>query len=301
MIASEAGGIRAGGSAGALPAASAMVLVGGSVAVSGVMTPGIMLTVGAIRYAIACLLLVGYASLTGKPVARPRGADWLWLTGVAVTGLVTFNVALVEGSRHAEPAVLGVAVASVPPVLSVAGPLLQGARPRRAVIAAAVVVSCGAAMVDGLGRVDPVGIGYAFVVFACEAAFTLLAVPVLGRLGPVGVSVHTAWMASVLFGLLGLVREGSSAADLISVKQWIAVGYLAAGVTAMAFVLWYTGVQRLGPGRAGLLAGVAPVSAAIIGALLGGPLPGPAVWAGMLVVAGGLALGLRARRWLRPG
>jgi hypothetical protein len=32
---------------------------------------------------------------------------------------------------------------------------------------------------------------WAVVVFGCEAAFTLLAIPVLGRHGPWGVSVHT--------------------------------------------------------------------------------------------------------------
>jgi drug/metabolite transporter (DMT)-like permease len=273
-----------------------MVLVGGSVVVSGKIPPSVMQTAGAVRYAIACLLLVGYARVAGRPVVRPRGSEWLWLGGIAVTGLVIFNVALVEGSRHAEPAVLGVAVASVPPVLSLVGPLLQRTRPRRAVVIAAVVVSCGAGLVDGLGRSDLAGVGYAFVVFACEAAFTLLAVPVLGRLGPVGVSAHTAWMASALFLVLGMIWEGPSAAARITGEQWLAVGYLAVCVTAIAFVLWYTSVQRLGPGRAGLLAGVAPVSAAIIGVGLGGPFPSPAVWAGIAVVGCGLALGLARRR-----
>jgi drug/metabolite transporter (DMT)-like permease len=274
--------------------ASAMALVGGSVAVSGVVTPGVMLTAGAIRYAVACLLLVGYARVAGRRVPRPRGAEWLWLAGIAATGLVLFNVALVEGSRHAEPAVLGVAVACVPPVLAVAGPLLQGARPRRSLIVAAIVVTCGAALVDGLGRSDALGIGFAVVVFGCEAAFTLLAVPVLGRLGPVGVSAHTAWIASVLFAALAVVDRQS--VTRLTDAQWAGVAYLAVGVTAVAFVLWYSAVGRLGPARAGLLAGVTPVSAAITGTLLGAPMPGPAVWIGMAIVGAGLALGLRANR-----
>jgi len=285
---------RAPGRSGVLPAASGMALVGGSVAVSGVVTPDVMFVLGAVRYAAACLLLVAYARMTGRPLLRPRGAEWLWLAGIAAAGLVLFNIALVDGSRHAEPAVLGVAVASVPPVLSVAGPLMQGMRPRRSVILAAVVVTFGAALVYGLGRSDALGIGYALVVFGCEAAFTLLAVPVLGRLGPVGVSVHTAWMGSLLFAAGWLTWEGPLAVTGITGEQWAAVAYLAVGVTAVAFVLWFTGVGRLGPARAGLLAGITPVSAAITGTLLlGAPVPGPAVWAGMAVVTAGLALGLR--------
>jgi drug/metabolite transporter (DMT)-like permease len=59
--------------------------------------------------------------------------------------------------------------------------------------------------------------------------------------------------------------------------------------------MWYSSVGRLGASRAGLLAGVAPVAAAATGVLLGGPAPRPQVWAGIAVVAIGLALGLRGR------
>ena len=61
----------------------------------------------------------------------------------------------------------------------------------------------------------------------------------------------------------------------------------------MAFVLWYSSVRRLGASRAGLLTGIAPVAAAVTGVLLGGPAPRPLVWAGIAVVAVGLALGFR--------
>jgi hypothetical protein len=40
------------------------------------------------------------------------------------------------------------------------------------------------------------------------------------------------------------------------------------------------------------LTGVAPISAAASGVALGGPLPSPIVWAGVAVVAAGLALGV---------
>jgi len=103
-----------------------MVCVGGSVAVSSVLAGAPVFTAEAVRYGGACLILVALARLTGRRLSRPRGAEWLWLSGIAVTGLVVFNLALVEGSRHAEPAVLGVAVACVPALLAVIGPLLEG-------------------------------------------------------------------------------------------------------------------------------------------------------------------------------
>jgi drug/metabolite transporter (DMT)-like permease len=271
---------------------AAMVFVGGSVAVSGLLTGAPMFTAEAVRYAAAALLLVLFAHWSGRAVVRPRGTEWLWLAGIAATGLVLFNVGLVQGAHHAEPAVLGVAVACVPPLLAVGGPLLERSRPRPAMVAAALVVTGGAGLIQGLGRTDTIGIAWAAVVFGCEVAFTLLAVPVLGRHGPWGVSVHTTWMATVMFGVIGLVHEGPGAVTRLTGDDWLATGYLAVAVTAVAFVLWYSGVSRLGPGRAGLLTGVAPVAAAVTGVLLGGPAPRPQVWAGIAVVVAGQVFGL---------
>jgi drug/metabolite transporter (DMT)-like permease len=134
------------------------------------------------------------------------------------------------------------------------------------------------------------------VVFGCEAAFTLLAIPVLGRHGPWGVSVHATWLATAMFAALAIVHEGPAAIAKMTRPDWLAVGYLAVAVTAAAFVLWYSSVRRLGASRAGLLTGIAPVAAAISGVLLGGLAPRPLVWAGIAVVAAGLALGFRKGR-----
>jgi drug/metabolite transporter (DMT)-like permease len=286
----------AGAGAGVASGAGAMICVGGSVAVSAVLATAPVFTAEALRYAMACLILLALARLTGRRLAMPRGEEWLWLAGIAATGLVLFNIALVAGSRHAEPAVLGVGVACVPALLAVIGPLAEGSRPRPALVAAALVVTCGAALVQGTGRADGVGVAWAVVVFGCEAAFTLLAIPVLGRHGPWGVSVHTTWLAAVIFAGMGLVHEGPAAVVRLGHRDWLAIAYLGVAVTAAAFVMWYSSVRRLGASRAGLLAGLAPVAAAVAGVLLGGPAPRPQVWAGIAVVGAGLALGLRESR-----
>jgi len=281
-----------------LAGATGMAFVGGSVAVSGLLNGAPLATVQALRYAVACLLLLGYARARGTRLHAPHGREWGWLLGVCVTGLVLFNVALVHGARHAEPAVFGVAVACVPLILATAGPLLEGRGPRPRVLAGAAVVTTGAALVEGLGRSDGAGLAWALLVFACEAAFTLLAVPVLGRHGPVGVSVHTTGLAAALFGAFGVVHDGPSAMLRLRPGDLLAGAYLAIAVTAVAFVLWYGCVERIGAARAGLLTGVAPVCAALTGIALGGPVPHLPVWLGMLTVAAGLTLGLSPERRL---
>lgn len=275
--------------------AAGMVFVGGSVAASGVLAGAPLFTVQALRYAVACVLLIGFARVRRVPLVAPRGTEWLWLGGVTAAGLVIFNVALVQGARHAEPAVLGVAVSCVPLLFAVVGPLLKGHRPAPGVVVAALVVTAGATLVQGVGRSDGIGLLWAAVVLAGEAGFTLLAVPLLDRHGAVGLSVHATWLAAAAFAVLGALTEGPAAAGRLHAAQVLAGAYLAVGVTAVAFVLWYTSVDRLGAGRAGLLTGITPVAAAVAGVALGGPWPRPVVWAGVVTVVAGLALGLRRR------
>jgi drug/metabolite transporter (DMT)-like permease len=275
---------------------AAMVLVGSSVAVSRVLVSAPLCTAQAIRYGIAALVLLALARRLRIPIAAPRGREWLWLAGIALVGLVIFNLAVVHGAAHAQPTMIAVAVACVPVVLGVLGPMLQGQRPRRQVILAAVIVTVGAATVEGAGHADLLGLGYAALTLGCEAGFTLLAVPVLARHGAWGVSLHSVWLGAVMFAVLGLVTEGPAAATRLTTVDLLATGYLALLVTVAAFILWYSAVAVLGPDRAGLIAGIAPVSAALVGIVTGSRAPTLLMWAGIAVVIGGLAAGLVNRR-----
>ena len=273
-----------------------MTLVGGSVAVSHTLVDAPLFTAQAIRYAAASVLLLVFARAARVGLCWPRGREWAYLTGIAATGLVLFNLAVVRGVAHAEPAVIAVAVACVPILIGVVGPLLDGQRPRRSTVLAAVVVTVGGVLVEGAGRTDAAGIGWAVVTLLCEASFTLLAVPVLRRHGAWGVSVHAVWLATAMFALLALLTEGPSAALRLDTTDWAAVGYLAVLVTAVAFVAWYSCVSALGAARAGLLTGIAPIAAAVTGMVALGVHPGLLVWLGIAVVAGGLVAGLRPDR-----
>jgi drug/metabolite transporter (DMT)-like permease len=273
-----------------------MVLVGSSVAVSATLTTAPLLAAQAVRYAVASIVLIALARHLHIPIAAPRGREWLWLAGIAATGLVLFNVAVVRGVAHAQPAMIAVAVACAPVILGVFGPLLQRQAPQLKIVLAAVAVTAGAVLVEGAGHADLTGIAWAVVALATEAAFTLLAVPVLGRHGAWGVSVHSVWLGAVMFSVLTLVTEGPAAVTRLSTADLGAIAYLAVLVTVAAFVLWYGAVAALGPGRVGLLTGIAPVAAALTGMATGSRAPSPLMWAGIGVVLAGLGYGLSSRR-----
>jgi drug/metabolite transporter (DMT)-like permease len=277
------------------PGLIAQAIVGSSVTVSRTLVHAPLFIAQATRYGGAAVLLFTWAKVAGAPIVRPRGRDWIWLVGIAATGLVLFNIAVVRGVAHAEPAAIAVAVACAPVVLGIAGPLLEHRAPRPQVIAATFVVTGGAVLVEGGGRADGQGVAWAAVALACEAAFTLLAVPLLGRHGAWSVSFHSVWIGAVMLAAISAVSEGPTAASRLTPADWGAVAYLAVMMTAVAFILWYSSVASLGAGRAGLLTGMAPVSAAAVGILLGTRSPGPQVWLGIVIVIAGLGTGLWPR------
>ena len=278
--------------------AVAMSLMGSSVRVSSTLVHAPLLIAQAARYGAAALLVLLLCALRGAQGARsplaPRGREWAWLTGVSTTGLVLFNVAVVRGLLYAQPAAIAVVLAGVPVGLGLTAPVVGQKAPTARLLLGAAIVTAGAVMVEGGGKTSWLGLVLAAGALACEICFTLLAVPVLGRHLPWGVSFHSAWIAALVLAVTSLAVEGPGAAGRLSAADWAAVAGLAA-MTVVAFVSWYSAVSHLGPGRAGLLAGAAPVTAALATVATGGATPAGIAWGGMLVVIIGLGVGLGAR------
>ncbi len=279
-----------------LSATAATVAVGSSVAASSLLVDYPVLTAQAIRYGAGAALLFAWILLRRLRVSMPTPGDFLRLLALAATGLAAFNVLVVTALRDAEPAAVGVVVGCVPLVLALVGPLLTKRQIEARLVAAAVVVVTGAALVQGVGRASIKGVVLSLGALAAEAVFTLLALPVLPRLGPALVSAYASALASAQLLLIAVVQGGWSAFRLPSPPEAGAVAYLAVVVTAAAFLLWYTAVSHLGAERAGLFAGLVPIAALLGGLVLGQGNVDAAKLAGTLTVAVGVTLGLRQRR-----
>jgi drug/metabolite transporter (DMT)-like permease len=254
--------------AGLAEAATAMLLVGSSVGVSSLLVDYPVLTGQATRYAVAAALLCVFGLATGRLVP-PTGGEAARLALLAMVGLAAFNVFLVLALESAEPAAVGVVVGGVPIALAILGPLQRRDSPRPTLIAAAVVVVAGAALVQGSGRASALGLLLSAFALLAEVAFTLLAVPVLPRLGPTTVSAAGCGLAAIQLAVAAPLLHGRAAFTIPSGTELFAIIYLAIVVTAIAFVLWYDGVYRAGSDIAGLFAGLIPVGALFTGWLVG--------------------------------
>jgi drug/metabolite transporter (DMT)-like permease len=279
-------------------AAAGMAIVGSSFAVLDTLRAYPQSGGQAVRYAVGAVLLM---ALAGRRLPRLSARQLGRLALLSATGLAAFNLLVMAAEASMDPGSVGVIVASVPVLLALAGPLQAGRRPERRVVGAAVLVAAGAAAVQGLGGdVTAAGLAAALGALACEAAFSLLAAPLLRPLGPVAVSAWAAVLAVPMLLATGLLVDGPD--ELLrapTLGEALGLAWLAVGVTAIAFVLWYSAVQHLGVERTGLLTGVLPASALVVAALLGREALTAGRLAGALLVGAGIAAGLLAARPVR--
>ncbi|MFJ8542372.1 DMT family transporter [Streptomyces sp. NPDC093586] len=280
-------------SAAPVGAASAMLLVGTSTAVSTTIADYPVFTGQALRYALAATILLAVVRHRRLPRVRLTARDVLLLIALAATGLAGFNVFLVEATRHAGPAMIAAVVGAVPLVLVLVGPLTERRRPAPRTVGAAIVVALGTAVAAGLGSGSVKGLLLSLGALVGEVAFSLLAVPLLPRLGPLRVAAYPAALSVPMLLAAGLALDGTASLRLPTPGQAAAFGYLGAIVTAAAFFLWYDALRRLGADRAGLFAGLVPVGALLTAVVLGLGGAGPADVTGALLVTAGVAVGLR--------
>jgi drug/metabolite transporter (DMT)-like permease len=190
-------------------------------------------------------------------------------------------------------------IGAAPLLIALAGPIVAGRRPAgRVLIAAAVVAGgAGAAQVDG-------GIGWSWRLpglllslgaVAGVAGTSLLAAPLLPRLGALAVSVYACGLAAAqLVAAAALVRLAGGPPILLAptATELAALTYLTVAITAVVSVAWYAAVERLGVARTGLFNGFIPVASLAAVAVVGTGTVTSTQILGAVTVLAGLLLGL---------
>jgi drug/metabolite transporter (DMT)-like permease len=280
-------------------AAGSVLLVGGSVAASSLLGGYPVLGGQAIRYLAAGLLLAAWARLRRTPLPRPAGREWAWLAGLAVIGLAGCSVLLIEATRVADPASVGIVIGAAPLVIVLAAAIAARSRPTRRVMFAAAVVTAGSAAAQLGGAAGPAwsapGLLLSAGALGGAAGTSLLAAPVLPRLGALAVTIYACGLAGILLLAAAAVASSAGGPPILrtpTATQLAALSYLAVAVTAVVFLTWYAAMKRLGVDRAGLFNGLIPIASLAAVALTGAGTITPLQSLAALTVLVGVILGL---------
>lgn len=244
------------------------------------------------RFALACLLLAGYAVYSGQSLRMPlRLQGWLAVTGSLQYGLNYLCVYLSE--QHIPSGLVAVLFSLMVFINAFTGALFfkrplgwrfmfcaLGGVLGVAVIFWPEVVATGARPQAGLG----LALGLLAVLSACIGNVLTLKLTERG----IALVPLLAWCMG--YGALSLVlvslATGSSLTPGHSAAWWLSLLYLAAFGSVLAFLAYFRLAQRQGPGRAALTSVVIPVIALGISAALEGWQPHALSLLGMVLCVG---------------
>ncbi len=267
-----------------------MTVLGASVPITRAFLTYPAATGQALRYGLAAAVLAPIAVLTRRNRLPLSQRDWALLAAVAATGLVAFNFFLMTALRHAEPAAVATILGCAPIVMALAGPLLNRQPPSARILTAATIVAAGTMLLNGIGHLDPAGIVFTAAALAADMAFTLLAAPLIPKLGPVTVAALTCGVAVPMFATAATVNGELSQLRAPDGGEAAAIVFLGVVLTAGAFVSWFHGIRLAGVASAGITIGAIPVAALTVASLQSWQLPNAAQQTGLAGVLCGLWL-----------
>ncbi|HEV7760777.1 MAG TPA: EamA family transporter [Acidimicrobiales bacterium] len=259
------------------------------VVITELLPAGRPLLVASVRVLPSGLVLLAAGALVSR--WRPRGADW-WRT--ATLALFNFGLffPLLVAAVYRLPGGVAAAVGGLQPLLvATVAWLVTGRRPRALDLAVGCVAALGVALVvlrPGAG-LDPVGLlaaAGANVSFAVGVVLTKRFPPPTNRLAATGWQLL---LGAVLLVPLTAVVEGAPP-DLTG-RNLVGFAYLSLVATALAFVLWFTGVRRLPVAAPPLLGLAAPVTGAALGWALLDQSLSPVQLTGFVVTLAAIAYG----------
>jgi DNA-binding CsgD family transcriptional regulator len=131
------------------------------------------------------------------------------------------------------------------------------------------------------------------------AGTSLLAAPVLPRLGALAVTIWACGMAGILLLAAAAAIKAAGGPPILrtpTVTELAALSYLAVAVTAVVFLAWYGAMRRLGVDRTGLFNGLIPIASLGAVALVGTGTIEPVQCLAALTVLVGVMIGLGRNR-----
>jgi drug/metabolite transporter (DMT)-like permease len=257
--------------------------------------------IGLLRYAPAMLL---FAPVWLRMGLKPKRTRWLHAAGVGLLGGFAFITLLSIGLRFAPVADSGVFAPSMLPLyVAVLSFLVLGERFTRTRLVGFALILVGALAVGGWEAVsnaaDGAWRGHLLFLAAsfCWGCYTILYR--LSGMTPMEAGAVMALWSSFAFGAWALVagvRFGAHEWQFLAFQvlmQGVLSGFVA------SFTYGYV-VNVLGTSPAAASAALVPVLAAIGGLVFLGEPVSPAKWAGIVVVAAGVALASGALRLSAP-
>lgn len=216
------------------------------------------------RATIAGALFVGHGVIT-ETLVRPSRHELTLLVGFGVVGVAVFYVALPQAVDAGGVGLAAILLYTAPVFVAGASRLLFGDRLdlRRGAPIVATLVGVGLVAVGAGGTVSRPA---AALFWGLLAGLTYASYYVIGRL--LGPAYGPAATYAIAFPVGALVLAPGADLGITGGRTWFLLAVLGVASTYLAYLLFATGLRRVDPTRASVVATLEPVVATALGAAL---------------------------------
>ncbi|MFB6110611.1 MAG: DMT family transporter [Halodesulfurarchaeum sp.] len=250
-----------------------------------------------IRYLLAGGVLLGLAVMTAPEILPRTRADYLSIGVMGIFLIFANNAFLYLGEQIVSGAIAAIVV-SLAPVLTVlfASLTVERGLPRLHELVGFVLGLIGVVVV---AQPDPAsldlehlfGIGLVFLAAASFAAGGVLSRTVRSGLPLKPLQAWSMLSGSLLLFAVGTLRGESLAGVSLTATDWLVLGYLVLFSGVLAYLLYFTLLEQVGPTQLNLVSYFEPIAAALVAwVVLGEVISGHTVVGFVLVMGGFTAI-----------
>jgi drug/metabolite transporter (DMT)-like permease len=252
------------------------------------------LAFNALRFAIAALALALIAAVARR--ARPQPADLKRLAALGLLGNTAYQFAFLLGVALTRAGNAALIMAAVP-VQTAVFSHLRGLERLRGRDMAGLALSTAGIVTIVLGSGTGVTLGGSvlgdLLVFGSTTCWSLYIIgtkPLADKYGALTATAYTMGFGAIPLVLLSIPSLAAQEWGAVSGAAWAGLVASAVGALVVAYLIWFRGVERLGPSRTAMYSNLTPV----VVALSAWPLLGevPTLWqaAGAAGIFGGIVV-----------
>jgi drug/metabolite transporter (DMT)-like permease len=218
-------------------------------------------------------------------------ADWLRVLTLGIVGHFCYQMCFILGLDRTSVANSALIIGCTPVAMALLTAVVGEERVTRPQWIAVLLSLLGLYLVAGRGaRLSGESLAGDLLMVAavaCWAVYSIFARPLLARHSPLVVTGYTMAIGTVLFVPVALPSMAAVEWGAVGARAW--AGVVLSGVLALnvAYLIWYTSVQRLGSAKTALYSNVVPVAAMFFAwAALGESLDATKIGGAALILSG---------------
>jgi len=275
------------------------VIWGGTFVAGRAMSPGTPpLLSASLRFLIAGGVLAVFLLLSGRGFARITRLQLLKISGLGLCGVYAYNLFFFYGLQHTTASRASLIVALNPAVMALTAYLFHQERLSRAKVLGIALCLLGAATVIFGTASSWLGDALVFGCVLSWVAYSVFGKNTVAQLGALHTVTYSLWAGAAMLTLTAVLTGQVTTASIavLNGRDLVCLLYLGALGSAVAYIWYYNGIQKIGVTRAGVFIALNPLTAVLLGALLlNEPLTTTVLAGGALVVVGIGVCNLRPR------